>query len=37
MGSGSLAAMAVFESGWKPNLEVRGLLDGLPVTQHVLA
>ena len=29
--------MAVFESGWKPNLEVRGLLDGLPVTQQVLA
>ena len=27
MGSGSLAAMAVFESGWRPNLEVRGLLD----------
>lgn len=26
MGSGSLAAMAVFESGWRPNLEVRGLL-----------
>ncbi len=25
MGSGSLAAMAVFESGWRPNLEVRGL------------
>jgi 20S proteasome subunit beta 2 len=23
MGSGSLAAMAVFESGWRPNLEVR--------------
>lgn len=22
MGSGSLAAMAVFESGWKPNMEV---------------
>ncbi len=22
MGSGSLAAMAVFESGWRPNLEV---------------
>lgn len=35
MGSGSLAAMAVFESGWKPNLEVRGLLDRIPVTQHV--
>lgn len=27
MGSGSLAAMAVFESGWRPNLEVRGLLE----------
>ena len=27
MGSGSLAAMAVFESGWKPNLEVRGFLE----------
>lgn len=23
MGSGSLAAMAVFESSWKPNMEVR--------------
>ena len=23
MGSGSLAAMAVFEAGWKPNMEVR--------------
>ncbi len=23
MGSGSLAAMAVFETGWRPNLEVR--------------
>jgi len=22
MGSGSLAAMAIFESGWKPNMEV---------------
>ena len=33
MGSGSLAAMAVFESGWRPDLEVRGLLDGIPVTQ----
>ena len=30
MGSGSLAAMAVFESGWRPNLEVRGLqMEGL--------
>ena len=27
MGSGSLAAMAVFESGWRPNLEVRGFLE----------
>ncbi len=27
MGSGSLAAMAVFESGWRPNLEVCGLLE----------
>ena len=26
MGSGSLAAMAVFESGWKPDMEVRLLL-----------
>jgi len=26
MGSGSLAAMAVFESGWRPNLDVRDLL-----------
>jgi 20S proteasome subunit beta 2 len=25
MGSGSLAAMAVFESGWKANMEVRPL------------
>lgn len=24
MGSGSLAAMAVFEGGWRPNLDVRG-------------
>jgi 20S proteasome subunit beta 2 len=31
MGSGSLAAMAVFESGWKPNLEVRGLLEMIPL------
>lgn len=23
MGSGSLAAMAVFESGWRPNMDVR--------------
>src|SRR5260221_3879315 len=30
MGSGSLAAMAVFESGWGPNLEVCGLLERIP-------
>ena len=23
MGSGSLAAMAIFEAGWRPNMEVR--------------
>ena len=27
MGSGSLAAMAVFEDGWKPNMSVRSLLE----------
>lgn len=30
MGSGSLAAMAVFESGWKPNMEV-SLFDQVPL------
>ena len=36
MGSGSLAAMAVFENGWKPNMTVRdfiisvGLCDLIP-------
>lgn len=28
MGSGSLAAMSVFESGWKPNMTVSILLSG---------
>lgn len=35
MGSGSLAAMAVFESGWKPNMEVINILYHKRVTLHL--
>ena len=31
MGSGSLAAMAVFESAWRPNMEVRSFFLCLPL------
>ena len=30
MGSGSLAAMAIFEAGWRPNMEVRPLSPSAP-------
>ena len=36
MGSGSLAAMAVFESGWKPNMEVRPMV-ALPGQRLILS